>query len=61
MNEGLSIFLSFSLSRRSLGMGPLVLFEFWHAAGNPYEIVHDRAGLFRKTFFARKIEEMGQK
>ena len=42
-------------------MGPLVLFEFWHGAGNPYEIVHDRAGFFRKTFFARKIEEMGQK
>ena len=40
-------------------MGSLGFSEVWHIAVNFF--VRDRARFFRKTFFAPKIGEMGQK
>ena len=39
----------------------LVLSKFWHGARNVYEVVLDRAGFSRKSFFATKIRKMDQK
>ena len=37
------------------------IFEFWHGARNPYQIVCDRGRFFGKTFFAPKIGETGHR
>ena len=32
-------------------IGSLAFPEFWHGAGNPFEVFCDRAGVFRRNFF----------
>ena len=61
MKLNLSVLPSCRLSGCFVGMGSLDFFEFRHGARASYEVVCDRAGIFRKTFFAAKIGEMGQK
>ena len=48
-------------SEHFLGIVTLAFSEFWHGARNPYEVVCDRDGFFRKDFFALKIGKMDQK
>ena len=43
------------------GIGSLNFCEFWHDARNPYEIVHDRARVFGKNFFAPKMGKWAKK
>ena len=53
--------LSGCLSRCFVGIGSLDFFEFGHGARNPYKVVLDRAGYFRKTVFVPKIRGNGPK
>ena len=49
------------LSKSFHGIVSLFFSKFWHGARIPCEVVRDRAGFFRKIFFAPKIGKMGQK
>ena len=53
--------LKYFSSRCFLGIRSLDFSEFQDGAGNPCEVVCDRARLFGKTFFASEIGEIGQK
>ena len=62
VNQGLSFLPLCHLSECFLGIGLLDLSNFWYGSRSLYEVVHGRVGVFgKKTFFAPKIGEMGQK
>ena len=61
MKYGQSVIWSCCLLGCFYGIGPLGFSELRHGVRNPYEVMHDRARLFKKIFFAAKNEEIGQK
>ena len=57
----LSFYPSFPLSGHFLEIVSLIFSKFWHSGRIPCEVVRDRAGSFRKIFFAPKIGNMSPK
>ena len=56
VKQGLFVYPSYHLSGCFLGIGSLDFSEFWRGSRNPYEVLHDRAGVFwGKIFLVQKL------
>ena len=59
--NGLSILLSYYLSRCFLGIGLLGFSEFWHGARNLIKLCMTEPDFLEKLFFAPEMEKWGHK
>ena len=59
--NGLSILLSYYLSRCFLGIGLLGFSEFWHGATNLIKLCMTEPDFLEKLFFAPEMEKWGHK